>query len=238
MISTHVTEAIILAGGFGTRLKHIVNDLPKPMAPVNGIPFLTYLFRKLEKAGITHIILSTGYLHEKIQNFYGNSFQGINISYSHENEPLGTGGAIKLAMNLVSTDNILILNGDTLFDIDFSKFNSFHFQHNSYLSIALREVEDVSRYGSVVVDKNDRITEFTEKNFRTGNGAINGGIYLINNTLFTKINTPEKFSFEKDLLEKHVQQFSFFGCSFNGYFIDIGVPEDYFRAQDEFPTLN
>ena len=237
MKNGRITEAIILAGGFGSRLKHIVSDVPKPMAPVNGVPFLTFLFHKLILAGIEHVILSTGYLHEVIENFYGNAFESLRITYSIEEQPLGTGGAILLGMNKTCTNNVLVLNGDTLFEIDFAKMAAYHLQKESLLTIALREEDEVSRYGSVQVDDSGKITAFAEKNQVQGKGLINGGIYMINASLFPGINMPEKFSFEKDVLEKYYHQINFYGLAFNSYFIDIGVPEDYARAQHDFLQL-
>ena len=226
-------EAIILAGGFGTRLKHIVSDVPKPMAPVGGEPFLSVLFERLQCAGIERVILSTGYLHEKIEDFYGDKYGSLSLVYSRETTPLGTGGAIQLGLNHSCTNDVLVLNGDTLFDIDFSAFYSFHRERKATLSVALRNVDDVTRYGSVETDNESRIVSFTEKNQVSGAGLINGGIYLLNKKWFLGLNMPEQFSFEKDVLEKIYQDNRFYGLAFNAYFIDIGVPEDYFRAQTE-----
>lgn len=233
-----IKEAIILAGGFGTRLQHIVNDVPKPMAPINNEPFLSFLFRRLIAAGIEHVILSTGYLHEKIEDHYGNCFESLHISYSRETDPLGTGGAIKLALSKAETDTFLVLNGDTLFDINFTAFEKFHQSNNSIFSLALREVDDVARYGSVNIGAKGKVQKFSEKNEAQGQGLINGGIYLINRELFSKISLPESFSFEKEVMEKYYTQFDFYGLDCQAYFIDIGVPEDYYRAQEEFPKLN
>ncbi|MDD3079320.1 MAG: nucleotidyltransferase family protein [Paludibacter sp.] len=230
-------EAIILAGGFGTRLKHIVSDVPKPMAPVNGEPFLSWLFRRLQNAGIEHVVLSTGYLHEKIENYYWNKFGRIKLTYSEEISPLGTGGAILLGLEKIQSENVLVLNGDTLFDIDFSKFNEFHKEKQSVLSVALREVDDVARYGSVKTDETGKIIAFTEKNEVQGKGLINGGIYCINKKWFAGLDLPEKFSFEKEVLEAVYDKYPVYGLGFQSYFIDIGVPEDYFRAQEEFKNL-
>jgi len=230
-------EAIILAGGFGTRLKYIVSDVPKPMAPINGTPFLAYLLQKLTTAGFEHVILSTGYLHEKIESYFGNAFGSLRISYSEESTPLGTGGAILLAMQKVETNNVFVLNGDTLFDIDFNSLQKFHFQHKSILSISLREEVDVARYGSVVVNEGGKITAFTEKNQAHGKGLINGGIYVVNKALFANLNMPEQFSFEKDIMEKLYTTMDFYALECKAYFIDIGVPDDYNRAQQEFPLL-
>jgi len=228
-----ITEAIILAGGFGTRLKHIVNDVPKPMAPINNLPFLSYLIKKMSDIGIKHIVLSTGYLHEKIESYYHHSFKGIKISYAHETEPLGTGGAMLFSFEKTTTENLLVLNGDTFFDIDFEYFDDFFRKKETPLAVALRRLDDISRYGSVSINNNYKIISFAEKNQTTGEGLINGGIYLINKNWLKRLNLPQNFSFEKDVLEKMYKENDFFALPFNNYFIDIGVPEDYERAQRE-----
>lgn len=226
-------EAIILAGGFGTRLQSVVKELPKPMAPVNGRPFLTYILDYLIDYNYSKVVLSVGYLHEKIEDYFGPQYKSLQISYAVENEPLGTGGAIFYALSQCTSENVLILNGDTLFKADLDALQAFHGQHQSALSIILRQVPDTSRYGSVQTDENQRITSFTEKNNSSGTGMINGGIYLINNNFAQKLPLPKKFSFEKDLMEKLYKQEQFFAMPSDGYFIDIGIPEDYARAQKE-----
>jgi D-glycero-alpha-D-manno-heptose 1-phosphate guanylyltransferase len=231
------TEVIVLAGGFGTRLKHIVNDVPKPMAPVNGVPFLSFLLKKLSEAGIQHIILSTGYLHEKIESFYKDFYNGLKISYAREIEPLGTGGAIRFALEKTTTEDILILNGDTLFDIDFNYFDTFFQMKETMLAVALRQEKEVSRYGSVSINKANKIITFTEKSLASGDGFINGGIYLLKKKWLQSLQLPETFSFEKEILEKLYRETDFYGLPFDNYFIDIGIPEDYERAQLEFSTL-
>jgi len=231
------TEAIILAGGFGTRLKHIVHVLPKPMAPVNGAPFLSFLMKKLAHAGIQHIVLSTGYRHDKIESFYKNSFENVKISYAREVEPLGTGGAIRFALEKTTTHNVLILNGDTLFNIDFEYFDTFFCAKETMLAIALRQEKEVSRYGSVSVSETNKIIAFTEKSQAHGEGLINGGIYLLNKNWLQNLPLAQVFSFEKEVLEKLYKNNDFYGLPFNDYFIDIGIPEDYERAQREFTTL-
>ena len=226
-------EAIILAGGFGTRLQHIVSDVPKPMADINGSPFLVFLLWKLQTAGISHVILSTGYLHEKIENYFGNRFENLKITYSQETEPLGTGGAVQFALGKAETDNLLVLNGDTLFDIDFAHFDNFYRTKKTMLALALRKEKDLCRYGTVKINENAKIVGFSEKNTSNGEGLINGGIYLLNKKLFDNQKLPKTFSFEKEILEKQYLNDEFFGIVFDSYFIDIGVPEDYARAQME-----
>ena len=226
-------EAIILAGGFGTRLQSVVKELPKPMAPVGGRPFLTYILDYLIDYNYSKVVLSVGYLHEKIEEYFGSQYKSLKISYAVENEPLGTGGGIFYALSQCTSENVLILNGDTLFKADLDALGEFHEQHQSALSIILRQVSDTSRYGSVQTDENQRIISFTEKNNSIGAGMINGGIYLINNNFAQKLPLPKKFSFEKDLMEKLYKQEQFFAMPSDGYFIDIGIPEDYARAQKE-----
>jgi D-glycero-alpha-D-manno-heptose 1-phosphate guanylyltransferase len=226
-------EAIILAGGFGTRLQGVVKDVPKPMAPVNGRPFLTYILDYLIEHQYNKVILSVGYLHEKIEEYFGHQYKSLEIDYAVETEPLGTGGGIAYAMSKCASDNVLVINGDTMFKVNLTEFEHFFAKSNSLLSIVLREVDDVSRYGSVSMGNNNLITLFSEKGVSSGRGFINGGIYMINRTLFDKYPQPQKFSFEKDLMEKYYKQEPFFAMPSNGYFIDIGIPEDYARAQNE-----
>ena len=229
-------EAVILAGGFGTRLSHVVSDVPKPMAPVYGKPFLTYLVDRLVDAGIRRIILATGYKHECIETYFGAKYRDIEIVYSNEDIPLFTGGAIRKAAEKIESEDFIVLNGDTLFDIDFVKLYDFHIQHHANLSVALRHVDDTSRYGSVsCVD--DRITAFHEKIASHGAGDINGGVYAIHRQWLMELELPSKFSFEKELMQPMAGDPHFYGLSFDDYFIDIGVPEDYFRAQEEFKTI-
>lgn len=203
------------------------------MADVNGKPFLSYVLDYISDFGYKKVVLSVGYLHEKIEEYFGNRYKSISIDYAVENEPLGTGGAISFALEKCSAENVLILNGDTLFKANLTDFERFHNENDANLSIILRNVPDTSRYGSVKIDNNGRIVAFEEKNTAQGCGTINGGIYMISKELFNDYNFPKKFSFEKDLMEKYYKQEEFYGISSDGYFIDIGIPEDYARAQLE-----
>ena len=233
MTKNNPKEAIILAGGFGTRLQGVVKDVPKPMAPVNGRPFLTYILDYLIEYQYNKVILSVGYLHEKIEAYFGNQYKSLEIDYAVETEPLGTGGGILFAMSKCVTDNVLVINGDTMFKVDLAEFEQFHAEKNALLSIVLREVEDVSRYGSVTIGNDNLIVLFAEKQVTFGRGYINGGVYLINRELFRKYPQPQKFSFEKDLMTRFYRQELFYAMPSDGYFIDIGIPEDYARAQQE-----
>ncbi len=226
-------EAIILAGGFGTRLQGVLKELPKPMAPVHDRPFLTYVLDHLIQFGYDHVVLSTGYLHEKIEAYFDTQYKSLEIRYAREQQPLGTGGAIRFASTQCHSEDILVLNGDTLFLADLQAFEETHRRRQPLLSIVLRQVDDVSRYGSVVVDDNQRITQFTEKGACSGSGTINGGIYLVRRTLFNKYPQAATFSFEKEIMERYYLQEPFYTFLSDGYFIDIGIPEDYARAQHE-----
>jgi D-glycero-alpha-D-manno-heptose 1-phosphate guanylyltransferase len=222
-------EAIILAGGKGTRLTEVVSDVAKPMAPINGKPFLWYLFQWLKIYPIEKVVLSTGYLSESISDYFGTSFGGIPIAYATEEKPLGTGGAIKFALSKTKENNLLIINGDTYFPIDINSFYSFHCDNNYLFSIALKHMLNFSRYGSVVC-KDNTILKFNEKK-NCREGLINAGVYLINREYFNSKQVPEVFSLEKHIMEKDAGSGIIKGKIFDNVFVDIGIPGDYHQAQ-------
>jgi D-glycero-alpha-D-manno-heptose 1-phosphate guanylyltransferase len=224
--------AIILAGGLGTRLRSVIQDLPKPMAPVNGKPFLHYIFQYLKQEQIKEAILSVGYKHEVIEEFFGNEYLGIKIQYSVEEEPLGTGGGIKQAFDLIN-GHAYVLNGDTFFGLNLLTLQEFYFESKSDIVLAIKPLENFDRYGTVQMDEAYRITKFEEKKFVT-KGFINGGVYFFDKKLFDKVDVLQKFSFEKDILEKYTSELKITGKVFDGYFIDIGIPEDFNKAQHDF----
>ena len=230
-------DIIVLAGGMGTRLKSVIDDIPKPMAPIGNIPFLTYLLRSMNAPFINKIIFSTGYRSEVIEQYFKEEFDGLHLEYAREEEPLGTGGAIKMALSHTETETVMVLNGDTMFNINYEALLSFHRNRGADISIAMRKVENESRYGAMYIDEDGRVTEFAEKAY-IDSGYINGGIYLINKDLFTTLTLPEKFSLEHDLFAKHLVDLEIYGLPFDSsYFIDIGIPEDYERACKELPEL-
>jgi D-glycero-alpha-D-manno-heptose 1-phosphate guanylyltransferase len=222
-------EAIILAGGFGTRLSTVVSDVPKPMAPINGKPFLELLLEDLEKKGITKVILATGYKKEIIKNYFKDRYKSIEIVYSEEISPLGTGGAIKKAIALAKGNDIFIVNGDTFFDVDLEEMYKFHRKNNSKLTLAVKEMEKFDRYGSLILEEN-KIIKFEEKKY-IEKGYINGGIYLLNREILRNI-FEENFSFEKEILENEEREIEKYGYISNSYFIDIGIPEDYYKFEE------
>lgn len=215
-------QAIVLAGGLGTRLRSVVQDLPKPMAPINGKPFLAFVLEYLKKQGITEIILSVSYKYELIQEYFKDEFYGMKIHYNIEKELLGTGGAIKDALKLVKNE-AYVVNGDTFFDIDLKKL----VLNSSKICIALKQMQNFDRYGTVNVDEQGIVTSFEEKVFKK-QGLINGGIYLLKKDIFDEFSLEKKFSFE-EFLQENYKLLKIQTQIFDDYFIDIGIPEDYIK---------
>lgn len=232
-----IKEAIILAGGLGTRLRSVISDVPKCMAPVAAKPFLYYLIEYLKKNGIEKFIFSVGYKYEIIEEYLKKNYATLSYLLSLENEPLGTGGAIKLACTKISEQNVVICNGDTLFKVDVAALANFHESIKAECTLALKPMHDFDRYGVVELNEDNSVKSFKEKKYYT-TGLINGGIYALNAEKFLEEHLPEKFSFEKDYLEKKVSSKELnsgkiYGMIQDEYFIDIGIPEDYERAQSE-----
>lgn len=226
-------DVIILAGGLGTRLQRVVSDVPKPMAPVAGKPFLDHLLEKLPLAHVSRIVFSVGHKHEVILNHFGEEYHGVPIVYAIESEPLGTGGGIKLALANTTEEHALIVNGDTFFDVDFEQFWQVHRYHNFDLTLALKPMDKPDRYGTVLLEKH-RVIRFQEKTPGLTHGLINGGLYWIRTAVKQAMPSDDKFSFETDFLEPQVSLLTFGGYIDNNRFIDIGIPDDYARAQDIF----
>lgn len=226
-------ECIILAGGLGTRLRSAVPDLPKCMAPVSGKPFLHYLIHYLLEQGVDSFIFSLGYLHEVIEAYVLNNYPLLNYQLSIEEEPLGTGGAIQLACKKASTENVLVLNGDTMFKVNTNKLMSFHDQHEAACTLSLKPMQHFDRYGVVDINKDSYIQSFKEKKFYE-QGLINGGVYALHVKKFLDLELPEKFSLEKDYLETYCTTQKMMGLVQDEYFIDIGIPEDLKKANIQF----
>ncbi|GHU63380.1 D-mannose-1-phosphate guanyltransferase [Bacteroidia bacterium] len=224
-------ESIILAGGMGTRLQSVLPDVPKCMAPVADKPFLYHLLKALEPAGFKHIILSLGYKHEIIEKWVADYDTSTKITTVVETTPLGTGGAVKLSLSKATQSDVFVLNGDTFLIPDFKRMLDFHKEKKVSATLALKEMQHIDRYGLVETDKNLKIVRFLEKQ-QGKSGKINGGVYLIRKDALDEL--PEKFSLEKDFFEKVTSSGRLAGFPVNGYFIDIGVPEDYERAQTDF----
>lgn len=223
-------EAIVLAGGFGTRLRQLVPALPKPMAPVAGRPFLEILLTSLALKGFRRVVLSLGYMSEKVVSHFGDHFAGMGLYYEIEPSPLGTGGAVRHALVRCNSDHVFVFNGDTFLDLETSDVEAHWQMHHAPIIVA-REVPDAARYGCL--DTADgRVLGFSEKGV-AGPGLINAGCYVLPTSILDRFTLGQPFSLETDFLAKAVgtQRFDLFVT--NGHFIDIGVPEDYVRAQTE-----
>ncbi|MEO1261810.1 MAG: nucleotidyltransferase family protein [Bacteroidota bacterium] len=231
-----IKETIILAGGLGTRLRSVVEEQPKSMAPINGKPFLEYLLDFLIKYEIEKVIFSVGYKSNYILNHFANNYKSLSIEYAFEKEPLGTGGAIKNAMQFASGESVLVTNGDSLFLCDLAAQFNFHQKNKADLTLALKPMQNFERYGTVELNDHQRIVQFNEKQ-PTEKGVINGGVYIFEKSVFTAQPLPVKFSIEKDFFEKYLDRLNFYGYQDDGYFLDIGIPVDYAKAQDEFKRL-
>ncbi len=231
-----VQEAIILAGGLGTRLREEVPDLPKCLAPVNGKPFLHYLIQFLQKAGIQRFIFSLGYKAEAVIAFIEATLPGSAYQLVIEEEPLGTGGGIRLAMQAVEGKDVWVLNGDSIALVNLEEQFNLHESRSAIGTLALIPQQQFDRYGTVTIDDNNRISGFEEKKWQES-GLINAGIYLLNTTTFLQSTPIGNFSLETEFLQRCYSSLPLYGFVEPAYFIDIGVPEDYRRAQQEFAQL-
>ena len=232
-------EAILLCGGLGTRLRSVVSDRPKPMADIAGKPFLHYLVKMLSESGVKHLIFALGYMGEQIEAYFqsGEDY-GLSISYSYEDSPLGTGGAIRNALSNVSGENVLVLNADTYFHTDYESLLREQLKNKSAMTIAGRKIEDISRYGAILKDESGRILRWNEKmssdQVETPRpGEINGGIYVMQKSLIEKI--PEgKQSLENDCIPAWLEDGLYLqAIPSDGYFMDIGIPEDYAQFKED-----
>lgn len=221
-------EAIVLAGGFGTRLRQVVTDVPKPMAPIAGRPFLEILLGELAQKGFSRVVLSLGFMAEKISGHFGPRFAGLNLAYVMEDTPLGTGGATRLATTACAQDHVFVFNGDTYLDLEVDLLER-QWQAKRHPIVVGRQVPDTTRYGRLVVD-GDRIISFAEKGI-AGPGLINAGCYVLATDALAQFPLNQTFSIETDYLVPEVARATVDVFVTEGVFIDIGIPEDYARAQ-------
>jgi D-glycero-alpha-D-manno-heptose 1-phosphate guanylyltransferase len=230
-------EAIVLAGGQGIRLRAIIRDLPKPMADIRGRPFLWWLMRRLNDQHVARVILSVGYKSEAIRDYFGDALDGMEISYSLEREPLGTGGAMKLALTKASESQIIVLNGDTYADVDLQNLMGRFARARTDLGVAVAYRNDVARYGAIAIEeKSNALIGFNEKSGLAA-GYINAGVYCLRRDIFLKYSTPAKFSFERDFLSQKLAVLRPVALKGVRWFIDIGIPEDYARATALIPAV-
>lgn len=226
-------QAVLLTGGLGTRLRSVINDRPKPLAPVAGRPFLEYVVRELAASGIRELVFAVGYRGEMIQEAFGDGSRlGVRISYAFEETLLGTGGAVRNAAPFLTDPYFFVLNGDTFYRMDYGALSRLRGERELDLALVLRRVEDISRYGEAVLE-DGRLARFNEKTGERRPGTINGGVYLMSRALLDEI-PPGKVSLEQDLIPAWMREGRRLGGMVSdGYFIDIGVPEDYFRFQED-----
>jgi D-glycero-alpha-D-manno-heptose 1-phosphate guanylyltransferase len=225
--------AVVLAGGLGTRLAAVSDGLPKPMIDVAGRPFVEYILDTLVDSGVTRIVLAVSYRWKVLHGHFGDSYRSASLEYSVEERPLGTGGAIRQCLVNHDLAQALILNGDTLFRIDLPGLVSRHRQSSTTVTMALRRVADASRYGLVTCDNFGIVTAFRSDG-EGKPGLINGGTYVVDRLPLDNIELPASFSFERDFLERYVSCIRPLGVESDGYFIDIGIPEDLARARIDF----
>jgi D-glycero-alpha-D-manno-heptose 1-phosphate guanylyltransferase len=222
-------EAIILAGGLGTRLKSVVKNLPKVLAPIGKLPFLEILIKQLKSKGFTKIVLALGFGSDAVIQFIKNNKFDIEVIYVVEDEPLGTGGAIKSAITRCTGDHVYVFNGDTYIDFDSVITESAWNKLGSPIILGV-QVNDVARFGGLLINSDKNVVSFAEKN-NSGPGLINAGCYILPINIFSTIEVPKKFSIEKDFFIRYLDRLNIKCCEVNSDFIDIGIPEDYYRAE-------
>ena len=223
----YLHESIILAGGKGERLKSVISHTPKPMANVAGKPFLEWLILALKKQGIRNVILSTGYLSELIEHYFGDGKHfGMEILYCVNPYPLGTGGAIRNALNLIKSNCFLVLNGDSFCDFDLEQFYNFHLEKKSHASILLTEVKDSGRFGSVIISDNGEVLSFREKTAINEKGLINAGVYILEKASLESAPQNQAISLEKEIFPALIGK-GLYAIVNKSIFCDIGTPESY-----------
>jgi D-glycero-alpha-D-manno-heptose 1-phosphate guanylyltransferase len=233
---SHITTAV-LAGGLGTRLRPVVADRPKVLAEVGGRPFIFYLLDRLAAGRVRQVVLCTGYLAHQVRDTLGETYGSMNLLYSQEPYPLGTGGALSFALPLLESDPVLVLNGDSFCEANLRAFCLVHRLRGAQASLLLAEVTDAARFGWVALDEEGRITGFREKGKTNGGGWVNGGIYLINRALLETIPPQEIVSLEQDLFPAWIGR-GLYGFRSQGRFIDIGIPESLAGAETFFLQEN
>lgn len=230
-------QAIILCGGKGTRLREVIGEKQKTMTKINNEPFLMNIIRYLKKYNVDDVIFSVGYKYEEIVDYFGNDFyDGIKIHYAKELEPLGTGGAIRNCCDYIINDNVIVLNGDTLFPIDLIQLINNHNEFNYEMSIACKKINDATRYGSIKIKKplinNSNIIMSFDEKIENANNIINGGIYIINKKLIESIKVNTNISIEKDVIPMWIKCYKIGATVFDDDFIDIGTP----KSLEEFKS--
>ena len=229
-------NAVILAGGLGTRLRSVVQDRPKVLAEIAGRPFLTYLLDQLIKVNIGEVVLCTGYRSHQVRDTLGNRYRGLEITYSVETFPLGTAGALRLALPLFRSDPVLVMNGDSYCDAEFASFWQWHWRRQAVTSLLLTKLDDTQRFGRVQVAENGAVTAFQEKGTSAGPGLISAGIYLMSRNLITSIPGGASVSLEREVFPRWVGR-GLYGFETGSRFMDIGTPDAFAGAGSFFAGL-
>ena len=234
-------QVIILCGGLGTRLRDVISDVPKPMAPINGVPFMQLQLDRLSNFGVNKVVFATGYKKDIIRDYFGDDYNGMEIVYSEEDEPLLTGGAMKQALQFVDDDYAVVMNGDIWLEIDLNQMLEQTRKTGVQETMAVKPMDNFSRFGNVIIaDDGYSVIDFIEKQ-PTKHGNVNLGVYAVKKNIFD--NLPElgkKFSHEVDYLIPNIPKQKYGAYKYDGYYIDIGIPEDYFAfvdymKQNKFP---
>jgi len=225
--------AAILVGGQGTRLRSVVSDRPKVLAEILGKPFLAYLFDQLLSSGVYKVVLCSGYMADKIEACFGDSYDLLSIRYSKEDRPLGTGGGLRLALPCLASDTILVMNGDSYIDADLGAYMDWFSEEERQASLLLTKIDDASRYGTVIINKNKTVVAFEEKCDNSTSSWINAGVYLMKRSLVSSIPAGKFCSLERDFFPS-LKGGELYGYCDEGRFIDIGTPEAYVMAESFF----
>jgi len=222
--------AVVLAGGLGTRLAGVVHDRPKVLAAVRGRPFLAHLLARLAAAGARHVVLCTGHRHEQVSAAFGTRYAGMRLAYSAEPHPLGTGGALRLALPHLGSDPVLVLNGDSLCDVDLGELWAWHRRHGARASLVAVHVRDATRYGRLEIDRDARVVGFEEKGLASGPSWISAGIYVLARALVEAVPAGHRVSLEREVLPAAIEDGILAFRSRGAAFLDIGTPEAYAAA--------
>lgn len=225
--------AVVLAGGFGTRLRSVVPDRQKVLVQVKGRPFLAYLLDRIAAAGIGRVVLCLGFRGEQVREAFGDTYRGLAITYSQESRPLGTAGALRLALPTFGSDPVLVMNGDSYCECDLEAFREYHDRVKGCGTILVTKVEEEGRYGRVILDDNGLIRSFVEKDDGAGRGWINAGVYLLRRTLLADLPPHQVLSIERDVFPRHAGD-DLYGFPGGGRFLDVGTPDSYAKAESFF----
>jgi len=236
MGNSSYTTAVILAGGLGTRLRSVVPDRPKVLANILDRPFLTFLLDQLVSANIRNVVLCTGYMSDDVYEEMGNAYKSLTLTYSKENYPVGTGGALRLALPHLNSDPVLIMNGDSFVNIDLTVYLDWFLKKNCQASLLLTKVPETNNYGKVIVAEDDLLLTFEEKGSNSGPGWINAGVYILNKSLIETIPAGTPFSLEREFFPKLVNK-ELYGFRFDGKFIDIGTANAFAMAEEFFLSI-